>query len=69
MPTCRHDRLVWRGVGTPPYGPGRWRAVGADAHIRPNRPEAGPLADGPVYGRRWGNRGKSSPGHWLFRRL
>ena len=28
--------LVWRGVGTPPYGPGRWRVVGA-ASSRPNR--------------------------------
>ncbi len=28
---------VWRGVGTPPYGPGRWRAVGA-AISRPSRP-------------------------------
>ena len=35
MPTCRHDRVawiagpVWRGVGTPPYGPGRKHGVGA----------------------------------------
>ena len=28
--------LVWRGVGTPPYGPGRKHAVGA-ASSRPNR--------------------------------
>ena len=29
--------LLWRGVGTPPYGPNRWHVVGA-AISRPNRP-------------------------------